>query len=306
MDKPLVSIIILTYKNFQYFTECIDSVLIQRYPKIELIISDDGSDNFDLEYIKSYINKNKKANIIDVNIIYNKRNIGTVKNYNNAIKVSKGEYIIGLASDDCFYNGEVVDNIVDFFSETKALLITACRDVYDDKLINLIEKLPNRKEIKVLKSNKNIYRILCKGNFISGACTYYSKEFFRRYGLFDEEYKLLEDYPKYLYATRNKCEIKFLDKPTIKYRLGGVSNSNNINPVLRKDFETAVIKEILPYKSETGLFINRLKKFQQYKRVDRKQIFKLSIIFPDIVLYKIARRVKSKIISNFIINFKID
>lgn len=296
MDKPLVSVIILTYKKFQYFKECVDSVLNQTYPKIELTISDDGSDNFDLEYIKSYIDEKKKNNIIYVNIIRHKNNIGIVKNYNNAIKVSNGKYIIGLALDDCFYDYNVIDNIVNTFIETRASIITAYRDAYDDKLMNFIYKLPRKEEVQILKSNKNLYRVLCKANFISGACTYYSREFFFKYGLFDEEYKLLEDYPKYLKCTRNGCKIEFLNMTTIKYRFGGISTSNRINPILKKDFEAVILKEILPYKKDTGIFINRLKKFEYCRKTNKKQTYKLIIIFLDVVLYKIALKFKNKVL----------
>ncbi|MBU3213957.1 glycosyltransferase [Clostridium estertheticum] len=300
MGKPLISVIILTYRKFEYFKECIDSVLNQKYHKIELIISDDGSDNFDLEFIRSYINKKKKNNIININIIQHEDNIGTVKNFNNAIKASKGNYIIGLAVDDCFYNSDVIDNIVNTFIKIKPLIITAYRDVYDEKFLNKIERLPKKKEVQILKNKKNLYRILCKGNFISGACTYYSKEFFSEYGLFDEEYILLEDYSKYLYATRNKCKIEFLNIPTIKYRLGGISTSNNINPILKKDYETAIIKEILPFKKETGIFLNRLEKFEYYRMVNRKKICNMIMLYPDIVVYKIIVKLKNKILVKFL------
>ena len=44
---------ILTYNNFQYLKQCIDSVYNQEYKNIEIIIGDDGSKNFDRKYIES-------------------------------------------------------------------------------------------------------------------------------------------------------------------------------------------------------------------------------------------------------------
>lgn len=291
MNEPLISVIVLTYKKFDYFEKCIESVLNQTYKKIELIISDDGSDNFDLEYIKSYIDQNKKSNIINVNVIHHNKNIGTVKNYNNAIKVSKGKYIIGLAMDDCLYNSGVINSIVEFFIETKALIITAYREVYDEQLEKFVERMPKKYYVDILNSDENLYRALCKGNFISGACTYYSKEFFDEYGLFNEEYRLLEDYPKYLQATRNNCKIKLFNKPTIKYRIGGISTPNTINPILKKDRESAIIKEILRYKKDTGIFINRFNRFEYSAMENRKQIYKLIFLYPDVVFYKMILKI---------------
>ena len=53
----LFSVIILVYNNSVYLTECIDSILMQTYPNIELIIADDHSLSFDEEYFKDYIQK---------------------------------------------------------------------------------------------------------------------------------------------------------------------------------------------------------------------------------------------------------
>ena len=57
---PLVTIVTLTYKKFNDLKKCIHSVLIQNYPNIEYIISDDGSENFPYEEIKKYIEENKR------------------------------------------------------------------------------------------------------------------------------------------------------------------------------------------------------------------------------------------------------
>ena len=48
---PLVSIIIITYKDLQYVGEAIDSALAQTYPNCEVIVADDGSTNGTREFV---------------------------------------------------------------------------------------------------------------------------------------------------------------------------------------------------------------------------------------------------------------
>lgn len=292
MEKPLVSIIILTYNNSQYFKSCIDSVLSQNYEKIEIIINDDFSKTFNKEYIRDYLETNKRFNIISYKIITNKQNLGTVKSFNNSIKKSNGEYIIPLAIDDCLNDNNVISSIVDKFITSNSLILTGYRNVYDNELNRYISTMPNLKQVNLIKGDTNrLYREVCKENFISGSCTAYSRELFNIYGLFDEEYRLLEDMPKILKLLRENEHIEFLDIAIIKYRLGGISTSNKINPILQEDFYLTIKKEILPYRDKTGLFINRLKRFEYLKNSNLESKYKLGILYLDIVIYKIFYKI---------------
>ncbi len=75
--RGLVSVIILSYKQFAYIYETIDSVLMQDYPAIEIVIADDGSPNFPQNEIVSYIEKNKRDNIQGYTLLHDGVNVGT-------------------------------------------------------------------------------------------------------------------------------------------------------------------------------------------------------------------------------------
>ncbi len=79
MEKELFSVIVLCYRKFEFVYEAIDSVLKQKYSNIELIVSDDGSDEFPEEKILNFIKANKKENISRVIINHEKKNLGTVR-----------------------------------------------------------------------------------------------------------------------------------------------------------------------------------------------------------------------------------
>ncbi|AGY76815.1 glycosyltransferase [Clostridium autoethanogenum] len=296
MNNPLVSVIVLTYNNLIYFDRCINSILEQTYDNIELIISDDCSKQFDKCIYEQHIKANKSNNIVNYKIVSNNINLGTVKNFNNAIKISNGKYIIPLAVDDCFYDKNVVTCIVKKFINQNCLILTGYRKVYNND--GTIEKIfPKKRHIKVLKSYQDkLYKKLCKENFISGSCTSYSRQLFSRYGFFDEKYRLLEDYPKYLQITRNHEKIYFIDKIIIEYTMGGVSSSPN--PILKKDFNLTIKNEILPYKNLTGTFMNRLKKFEYLRSISKRFKCKLLVSYLDIVIYKIINKIIKRCFNN--------
>lgn len=271
-EYPLVTSVVLSYKKFDFLYDAIYSILNQDYPCIELIISDDASGNFPKAEIEEFIKKNKKDNLVNSNIIINEKNLGTVKNFNNALKEGKGEYYICLSGDDCFYSYDVFFEVIKFFQRTGALIITTKRSVYDNEMNEEIQILPSiSDQLYLINYNQNsLYNRLCFSNFISGACTFYSKKLFEKYGYFDEEYELLEDYPYYLKLSQVKQRIYFFDYISIKYRLGGISTSKIPNKKLTEDFRNLIKKEILPYKNQLGKKLYNLKEFDYYYKSSKK------------------------------------
>ena len=104
--NELFSVIILLYNNSEFLAECLDSVLIQDYSDIEIIVVDDGSKTFDKAGIESYIREHKKENIRNVIVYRNECNFGTVKSANGAIRKASGKYLKLLAGDDALYDSE--------------------------------------------------------------------------------------------------------------------------------------------------------------------------------------------------------
>lgn len=247
--NPLITIIVLSYNNLSYYKECFSSILNQSYSNIELVISDDNSNAFDSQKLLEYIASNNKGNIKNVIINVNKRNIGVVKNYNKALSLSNGQYFFYLAIDDVFYDTEVLSDVVKYFIETKCLIFTGYKDVYDVTMTKYIKTLPRNLEVKFLKENDclSLYEKLCKASFISGSNTPFSRELIEKYGYLDEDYFYLEDYPRYLSLTKQGCKIQFYDRKLIKYRMGGVTTNGDINEFLRRDLRCATIMECGEY-----------------------------------------------------------
>ncbi len=265
--KKLVSVIILTYKNFSGIEKNLNSIFEQNYPNIEIIISDDCSENFDSNYINKLI-ENKSNNIKKIEILKNTKNLGTVKNFNGAIKKSTGDYIFPLSQDDFFYSKDTITKIVDSFGES--LVISGIRKVVSKDGVEKGE-LPSIEERKILKYKKLYNYLILNGNLISGASTYYKREVFDKYDFFDENLFLLEDMPYYLKLIRNNENIKILDFSTIKYGDNGVSSFKN--PLLRKDYMNLYFRE----SNEVKGYLKRYLKYR-YKKLNANNEIKRIII----------------------------
>lgn len=90
----LISVIVPVYNVELYVSECIESILNQSHPSIQLIIVDDGSTDKSLEICRSYATKDDRI------LLLNQRNKGVSHARNVGIKHAKGEYIGFVDSDD--------------------------------------------------------------------------------------------------------------------------------------------------------------------------------------------------------------
>ncbi|MEG4574577.1 amino acid adenylation domain-containing protein [Microcoleus sp. N3A4] len=86
-----VSVVIPSYNSAQFLPEAIESVLEQSYPPFEVIVVDDGSTDDTKEICDRYPK---------VTYVYQK-NQGVAAARNTGLRVSTGEYILFLDSDDC-------------------------------------------------------------------------------------------------------------------------------------------------------------------------------------------------------------
>jgi glycosyltransferase involved in cell wall biosynthesis len=92
LTLPLVSICIPTYNGARYLREALDSLAIQDYPNVEVILSDDSSDDQTLEIASRFSSLSMQ--------IYSHPRLGLVGNWNFCISVAKGKYIKFLFQDD--------------------------------------------------------------------------------------------------------------------------------------------------------------------------------------------------------------
>jgi glycosyltransferase involved in cell wall biosynthesis len=94
-NTALVSIAMATYNGAQFIEKQLDSLLAQTYNHLEIIISDDGSTDNTIVIIESYIKK-----FPNISLVKNPNKNGINKNFENAIKHCKGDFVALCDQDD--------------------------------------------------------------------------------------------------------------------------------------------------------------------------------------------------------------
>ena len=114
ISKPLVSILVINFNNSKYIEECINSLKSQTYNNIEIIFYDDNSKDNSLKIIRRFKN---------IKIISNRSqtkfgSLNQINGFKKSFKMSKGDIIFFLDSDD-FFKKNKVQKIVNHFLNNK-------------------------------------------------------------------------------------------------------------------------------------------------------------------------------------------
>lgn len=127
--QPLVSICIPTFNGEHYLEDCLKSALAQNYNNIELIVSDDASNDDTL----AIVNKIKKNTDIAISIFNHQPN-GIGANWNNCIKHAHGDYIKFLFQDDLLEPNCIATLMNVMLTNTNVALVYAKRRfIYEEE-----------------------------------------------------------------------------------------------------------------------------------------------------------------------------
>lgn len=279
-----VSIIILSYKNFDKIYNCVKSIYSQSYRNIQVVFSDDGSKNIDKNYINTVMkNELKEIEFVE---IYNSKNLGTVKNFNNAIKESKGDLIIPLAIDDCFANENVVLDIVNFFNSTDYLIAGSYFLTQDKK--DSFKLYPSPSYSSLFENNTKFKNsVITFGTPIRGANIYYRRSVFDLLGFFDERYFLMEDIPFLYNALSKNIKVGLVPSITIKYNTEGISGKKTGSTLLNND-RILFLSNIL--NDQKSFSIKRILKYRIERAKKPSNKFKHILKYPDVIIKKVLKK----------------
>ena len=233
-NHPLVSVIIVAYKNYDVIYDAINSTLNQDYPNIELIISNDGSDDFDIDEIEGLFSNYKKRfpNLARVSIHNNAINVGTVKHVNQAVSQCTGKYFKLLAADDLFICDDAITQYVEYMeAHQDAYFVVAQSAAYSNDLTEFLRYIPSDEQMHLLQTTtaEQQFHIMAKDCIINAPAVFFARKYIADFGYFDDRYFFADDWPAWISFTRSGNRIQVLNEVLVVYRFGGISNTNVYN-----------------------------------------------------------------------------
>lgn len=242
INKPLVSVIVITYNSSVYVKETLESVKAQTWRPIELIVSDDCSSDNTVEVCTEWMEKNRE-HFFETKIITVKKNTGTSANCNRGIRVATGDWFKLIGGDDILMDNCITDNMdyVTRFPDA-SFIISDLQEIDDDsKLIS--SSCRNKERIMFILNRKSAKKQLKEYTrwpvFLNTPTFFYKKEMVNTVGYLDENYKIYEDTCMIFRITESGTKMHFLNKPTVQYRIHEKSISRTKNELInnRRDEE---------------------------------------------------------------------
>ncbi len=266
-NYPLVSVVVLCYKQEQYLANAVESVLRQNYPSIELHIADDGTPGFQTEQWEQYVKNRAGENIAKCSVC-TQANAGTVRNLNGALNRATGKYVLFFAGDDALFGTDCLKSLVEQAecSAEDHLCFTALASKMDSELKTSDGYFqPKELREKGSLSSKEAHRLLLYSCCYSMGATLFRRERFLENGGFSEEYHVIEDWSFYLSHTRKGGTIGFCDIPFLMHRQGGISEKHSLPPVYLMDLKRIYLTEVFPFVKEESNRKRRVEIILHYK-----------------------------------------
>lgn len=213
----MISVCMTTYNGQEYVEEQINSILCQLGQNDELIISDDGSSDLTLILVKDII-----ANDARVKLLSGPQE-GLIKNFENALLASKGEYIF-LSDQDDVWHPDKVNNYLASFEKGADLVIS---DAY---IINESGEKTADSFYSINGSKKGLLKNLIKNSYL-GCCLAFRRDLMVEVLPFPEKIPM-HDWWIGLVAEYRNLNVIFLKNKLLYYRRhhNNVSATGEVSP----------------------------------------------------------------------------
>ena len=179
-NLPLVSVVIPSYNHARYLAAAIDSVLAQDYPRVELIVIDDGSTDGSPDVLKKY----------DQRFHWEvQANQGQAATMNRGWTMSRGEILAYLSADDILLPNAVSAAVSCLRGNPEAVLCYC-----DFNLIDPGSRLIRRISTPDFNYRDMLVKVICP----PGPGAFFRRHAFETTGFWDGSLRTILDYDYWL------------------------------------------------------------------------------------------------------------
>lgn len=240
MDKAtLVSVIVITYNSAATVIETLDSIKNQDYPNVELIVADDCSKDDTTDVVKKWLDDNG-SRFVRVELVTSSNNTGVSGNLNRGLERCQGKWVKIIAGDDLLLQNCISDNVLCANMKNGVCAIFSRAQFFGDA--DVCKRYEHFGYGFYGLNNRERYLLILTYNTILAPTEFLSREYLTSVGGYDEEIPFIEDWPFWIRMFRDNCKIAFINKETVKYRMGASLSLGNGGGERFKDSHRKVLE----------------------------------------------------------------
>lgn len=208
VNEMKISIITVCYNSNDFIEQAISSVVSQNYHDMEYIIIDGGSEDGTVQTIK----RHKKY----VDKFISERDEGLYDAMNKGIKISSGDIVGILNSDDMYYDEDVIGKIANKFSSSD---VDSC---YGD--IVYVDRFSPERVKRYWKSGDYSRNRFIKGWMPPHPAFFVKRKCYEKFGLYNTDFIIASDYELMLrFLFKHGISSCYIPSVLVRMRTGGAS-----------------------------------------------------------------------------------
>jgi len=228
MKLPLVSIKIPSFNYGRYLGNCLDSVLNQTYPNIEVLFRDNNSEDDSFEIALSYRHKFEEKGFY-YDVAKNKRNLGSDRNTARISGFADGRFHFVLGCDDSI-SPTFIESCMELFLKYPELstVITHREEIDENNNKRLTPPFYNKNCVIEGKKQAAVY--MMAGIAVPVQRMFDVRKLTRTVGAYYRQYLVAGDWAwNYLYSLVG--DVAYIKEPLCQYRthFGNETNESELN-----------------------------------------------------------------------------
>lgn len=191
MSNTRISIIVAVYNGAKTLQACLDSIVCQTYPDMELIVMDGGSSDGTVEVLRNNVDR--------LSFWESQKDRGIAHAWNKAMQHATGDWILFLGADDRLQDERVLSDMAEI------LRVDGAHDVVFGKYI--VDGGAFHGLVGGRGGNLSAIR---RRMIIPHTAAFHRRSFMEEVGQFDESFKMAMDYE--LLLRKRTMSARFVDR----------------------------------------------------------------------------------------------